>query len=118
MKSTEMNANDAVIKIEEMETPAEITAFTDGDERKTVLNAANARLKVLNEASDEATSKEKPSPQVFPSDRWIYSETEEPKILRKGTPLPDGFTTDRKAIKTVWENTATGGWKKKEEKKA
>jgi hypothetical protein len=31
-----MNANDAVIRVAEMETPAEVMAFTEGDDRKTV----------------------------------------------------------------------------------
>lgn len=64
-------------------------------------------------AEQQAPPAEKPAAPSFPSDRWIYSEDKEPMILRKGTPLPEGFTTDRKAIKTVWENTATGKWVKK-----
>ena len=47
MKSTEMNVNNAGIKIAEMESADDITAFIEGDERKTVIDAAMKRKKEL-----------------------------------------------------------------------
>jgi len=47
MKSNDMNVKDAQIKIAEMISAEEINAFIAGDERKTVLDAAAAKIKEL-----------------------------------------------------------------------
>lgn len=44
MKSTDFNTKDAPDKIREMTTEEEILAFIEGDERKTVTDAANKKI--------------------------------------------------------------------------
>lgn len=47
MKSTDFNTKDAPEKIAEMTTGEEILAFIDGDERKTVTDAAQKKIAEL-----------------------------------------------------------------------
>ena len=47
MKSTDFNTKDAPEKIAEMTTEEEILAFIDGDERKTVTDAAQKKIAEL-----------------------------------------------------------------------
>ena len=39
---------------------------------------------------------------TFPNNRWIYSETEEPVVLKAGTPMPAGYQISAKFEKIVW----------------
>jgi hypothetical protein len=49
----------------------------------------------------------------FPTNRWIYSETEEPRILKAGTPMPVGFQDHAKFEKIVWVVDGYGKWSRK-----
>jgi hypothetical protein len=53
MPSLDMNVRDAAIKISEMASAEEINAFIEGDERKTVLDAAGAKMKELTSKQGE-----------------------------------------------------------------
>jgi len=46
-RSVDMKADDAKIAILELDTPDEVLAFIDGEDRKTVLKIADERLKEL-----------------------------------------------------------------------
>jgi len=52
MKSTELNVQDAAGMINMMEGPYEIKTFIDGDERKGVMVAAEAKIKELDAPAD------------------------------------------------------------------
>lgn len=45
--SIEVNVKEAVEKIRSLPSPEEVSAFVQGDERKTVVDAAQARIKEL-----------------------------------------------------------------------
>jgi len=47
MKSTEVNAKDAIIHVTGLSTENEIVAYLSEEHRKTVVDAANGRLKEL-----------------------------------------------------------------------
>jgi hypothetical protein len=60
MKSADFNTKEAPIKIWELMTKEEVQSFIEGDERKTVIDAAAKRIKELTpkEGQDERMTKD------------------------------------------------------------
>jgi len=118
MKSTDegINVVKAMEAIAEMQTAEEIINYVDGEERSTVLNLAEKRIKAIEKA------KETPPPAppevtatVAAQDCWRYHETETPRIFRKGDTIPAGWTIDA-AVRRLWTCDPNGVFSKVEVK--
>lgn len=119
MKSKEMNVVEALEKIRGMETLDELAEFISPDEdRKTVRAAFEERAGRIKADNAPPPAKDPKNPPdhlrfispIFPYDTTIYCETEEPKTLKAGEPIPEGWTTAPGTLKTLWKNKPDGSW--------
>ena len=106
MKSIEMSVADAKEEIKTMSLD-ELAEFTEGDTRKGVLDAQESRITALS-TEPAPTAAE----VAFNHDRWIYREDEAPVILKAGTPVPEGWTTERGEVSANWQCDNQGNWRK------
>lgn len=76
--------------------------------------AVESRTEIEKATSSPTIEPEKAeiAPQTFPNDRYIYSETEPPIVLKAGNPVPAGYSADRTKIKQFWLMDAQGKFTK------
>jgi len=48
--------------------------------------------------------------QIFSYDTTIYHNEHEPKALKAGSPVPEGWTTEPGTLKVSWKNNIDGSW--------
>lgn len=120
-KSTDLNGADAIAYIETLESAESIREFIADDERKTVLSAAEKRIKALSsniasgngESESVATVSISESTNILTCDTWLYSEDHEPRIFNAGEVVPEGWTTNPKGIVgNVWNQDISGKWER------
>ena len=107
MKSTDRNTNDAVADISAMTGDEEILAYIHGDNRKTVVDRAYAKMQSIRRAKEEAEAppEETAGESLELSDAdvnraaeniWLYHKDQEPRKFEKGEVIPEGWELHNK----------------------
>lgn len=67
-----------------------------------------ARGKVCSQCEPKANIK------IIPHDTTIYHNEHEPKDLKAGEPIPEGWTTEPATLKVLWKNKSDGTWERQD----
>ena len=113
--SKDMNGSEAIEVLGGLKNREEVMIFIEGEERKTVLAAADKLVAAFDKAAvkdDSGPSEEPPmgKPVVIAEfDTWRYHKTHEPRVFKAGEEIPEGWEGPESGLQKNWQRNADTG---------